>query len=638
MDQERNKNLDIINLLQNLKENVILRESAEDIDYSSLSDNDLKNKLDGLRIKSHYFTDPLVKSNARKSIEALEKELQKREASGEVKEAKKVAFEDTEIETWFERDRKHVELRYKDAGETIMEWWDEAVAEAVEDGFLDPKNYHQSAYNYAISLGKIEEATKVPQTMQPKDKLEDDPESVCMKDGEVSDKSKDREDVIKEIPDKDLEKLPTQEKKQLMLCNSCCKVFRSNENVCIHCKSTLVESISSSVSKTCKDIQKDSKVKEGKGEEIFQEAVNFTENEIARQMKSGWSYKEEEVLNLLIRKFGVTGSEAKEILLKAVGEDGLDLGDVPSFESKLKKQSDPGWQATFDEWKKDVDRALVKICGAPSDDIDDWTYADDFDAGIFPEKSARRAIQNAKKGSGFESKSKVKEHLNADGSGDTDDIDDVKRQERNIELKTRFDREKKEHPSFTNDQIWQIVKDHMKESESKVNEGKVNIAEIVEHLSNELKAAEKDKTRSEFWLNGLRYAIDIVRQYAHIGNESKVNEVDSEQWSVFSNSKYGKNRISKWFNLKEEANNFKKGTNNSYKIGNVEYTYEVISSKDVREKNESVKEAENTDTLQIVSRGIVDKATAEKLATEQKGMVVADDKDKSKFMVIRKKE
>jgi hypothetical protein len=50
----------------------------------------------------------------------------------------------TTIHTWFERDRSHVELR--DEGEnTLAEWWDEAVREAVEEGFLNPRDWHGSA-------------------------------------------------------------------------------------------------------------------------------------------------------------------------------------------------------------------------------------------------------------------------------------------------------------------------------------------------------------------------------------------------------------------------------------------------------------------------------------------------------------
>lgn len=66
------------------------------------------------------------------------------------------------IHTWFERDRAHVALYYGnlgapiDAGEAddvcIVEWWDSEVTEAIEDGFLDPKDYKGSAIAYAESL------------------------------------------------------------------------------------------------------------------------------------------------------------------------------------------------------------------------------------------------------------------------------------------------------------------------------------------------------------------------------------------------------------------------------------------------------------------------------------------------------
>jgi hypothetical protein len=60
--------------------------------------------------------------------------------------------QNTEIHTWFERDRAHVDLRTLD-GVTIIEWWDEAVNEAVEDGFLDPRDWHESAVEYANYIG-----------------------------------------------------------------------------------------------------------------------------------------------------------------------------------------------------------------------------------------------------------------------------------------------------------------------------------------------------------------------------------------------------------------------------------------------------------------------------------------------------
>lgn len=61
------------------------------------------------------------------------------------------SIDETQLQTWFERDRAWVALENLD-GETIIEWWDEAVSEAIEDGFLNPRHYHESAYEYAEHL------------------------------------------------------------------------------------------------------------------------------------------------------------------------------------------------------------------------------------------------------------------------------------------------------------------------------------------------------------------------------------------------------------------------------------------------------------------------------------------------------
>lgn len=64
-------------------------------------------------------------------------------------------IEETQIATWFERDRAHVALINNRTDETIVEWWDEAVSEAIEDGFLTSRNLHSSAYDYAASIGLL---------------------------------------------------------------------------------------------------------------------------------------------------------------------------------------------------------------------------------------------------------------------------------------------------------------------------------------------------------------------------------------------------------------------------------------------------------------------------------------------------
>ena len=65
----------------------------------------------------------------------------------------------TELHTWFERNRAHVELVSKKTGETIVEWWDEDVEEASVGGFLTlhkgERALHVSAYEYAVDQGKI---------------------------------------------------------------------------------------------------------------------------------------------------------------------------------------------------------------------------------------------------------------------------------------------------------------------------------------------------------------------------------------------------------------------------------------------------------------------------------------------------
>jgi hypothetical protein len=60
--------------------------------------------------------------------------------------------DNTEISTWFERDRASVVLNTLD-GTTIIEWWDDDVHEAVQDGFLNPRDWHGSAVEYANQMG-----------------------------------------------------------------------------------------------------------------------------------------------------------------------------------------------------------------------------------------------------------------------------------------------------------------------------------------------------------------------------------------------------------------------------------------------------------------------------------------------------
>jgi hypothetical protein len=66
-----------------------------------------------------------------------------------------IPIEQIELETWFERDRANVELRNTRTDTTILSFWDEEVSALVEDGFLNPRDWHASLYEYAQYLGVL---------------------------------------------------------------------------------------------------------------------------------------------------------------------------------------------------------------------------------------------------------------------------------------------------------------------------------------------------------------------------------------------------------------------------------------------------------------------------------------------------
>jgi hypothetical protein len=66
-----------------------------------------------------------------------------------------VALSETRLSVWEERDRAHVELINTKNDATIVEWWDDQVREAIEDGFLKPGKLHETAYDYAVHVGLI---------------------------------------------------------------------------------------------------------------------------------------------------------------------------------------------------------------------------------------------------------------------------------------------------------------------------------------------------------------------------------------------------------------------------------------------------------------------------------------------------
>jgi hypothetical protein len=63
--------------------------------------------------------------------------------------------ENTSLATWFERDRGMVALSDARTGGAVLEVWDQDVHALVQDGFLDPRDWHGSAVEYANHLGLV---------------------------------------------------------------------------------------------------------------------------------------------------------------------------------------------------------------------------------------------------------------------------------------------------------------------------------------------------------------------------------------------------------------------------------------------------------------------------------------------------
>jgi len=76
-----------------------------------------------------------------------------------------LTIDDTTTDEWHERDRDYLILYVKDEsggfGDSIAEWWDEDYHQAIEDGFLDPRRLHESAFECAEQAGLLNPANRV---------------------------------------------------------------------------------------------------------------------------------------------------------------------------------------------------------------------------------------------------------------------------------------------------------------------------------------------------------------------------------------------------------------------------------------------------------------------------------------------
>ncbi len=56
---------------------------------------------------------------------------------------------------------------------------------------------------------------------------------------------------------------------------------------------------------------------------------------------------------------------------------------------------------SYEQWKQMVDKFIIAKCGMHADDLDDWCYSSDYQAGKTPLQTANRAIRNAKEACGL---------------------------------------------------------------------------------------------------------------------------------------------------------------------------------------------------------------------------------------------
>ena len=129
-------------------------------------------------------------------------------------------------------------------------------ADLMQDPHSDRVPVSLGSNEYLRLAEKVEtdeDVKEVPGTMKPQQEPEvetpDDMEDIEKEDLSNLDitKKKDRKDVMKEVPDKDLEVKPLESKKSVKglvyLCDNCCKTFESETPVCTFCKSDKVEQI-----------------------------------------------------------------------------------------------------------------------------------------------------------------------------------------------------------------------------------------------------------------------------------------------------------------------------------------------------------------------------------------------------------
>lgn len=56
---------------------------------------------------------------------------------------------------------------------------------------------------------------------------------------------------------------------------------------------------------------------------------------------------------------------------------------------------------SYEDWLRDVDQDVQKLCGVSCDDLPDWRYADAYADGRSARQAARSVVAAAKKDMGY---------------------------------------------------------------------------------------------------------------------------------------------------------------------------------------------------------------------------------------------
>lgn len=59
------------------------------------------------------------------------------------------------VSVWEERDRLHIHVHADDGQTTVIDWWDDAARELIEDGFVNARRLETSVLDYCEHLGVI---------------------------------------------------------------------------------------------------------------------------------------------------------------------------------------------------------------------------------------------------------------------------------------------------------------------------------------------------------------------------------------------------------------------------------------------------------------------------------------------------